>query len=164
MASTKFEYSLDGGVTWIPAGSQAVAGTNTGCGAFEGRLPADDPTTGPEEFLPDGTVMQVRGNATDIVGNTSAWLTHYEVKVDNQFPDQVTGITLQAGWNLISLPNPPAQPLIDPGTPNGVKDGVLKDLFDVKGLSFQVHAYGNGQATTTLRPAGPSRTPQGRAP
>jgi hypothetical protein len=124
---TMWQYSLDGGATWLPP-TGLTAGT---CGLIDGQLPA----------MVDGTVMQVRANATDAVGNTSPWLIHYQVKVDNQFPDTVLGpLNLVAGWNLVSLPVPPAQPLIVPA--EGVLHGVLKDLEDC-GVKYQVHAYGN---------------------
>ena len=46
VVSTKFEYSLDNGATWLPAGRYnltSVLDTNGTCGQFEGRLPANDP-------------------------------------------------------------------------------------------------------------------------
>ena len=110
---------VPGGI-WLPAGrydADPTKDTNGGCAPTQGRLPPNDPGNAVPKSWPDGTVIEVRGRATDAVvpvPNTSAWLTHYQIKVDNQFPDAIYAITLNPGWNLISLPLPPAQPAITP--------------------------------------------------
>ena len=117
--TTEFEYRVVPGGTWLPAGrynADPTKDTNGGCTSTQGRLPPDLPGNAVPQSWPDGTVIEVRGRATDAVGrsHTSAWLTHYQIKVDNQFPDAIETITLNPGWNLISLPLPPAQPAITP--------------------------------------------------